>query len=223
MAGNATDVGGEKLRQSFNDLSSLVNFGFQMAHIVRYKRFIASLDWTYAHLVTDLENEYLKVDAHIYQWIVDPKLGYIVYNKIDYEEDNIIAGWSLEANIGAKYWVNNIQVDYSIPLFENYPIEGNIGAKQNWWDLMLGVKTKFVLSKSVLLSVAGDVGGFGLGNSSKSAWDITYANTFKVSDLVMVTAGYRSFRYKRIDGTGAEELNTKVHVYGPFVGVSFVL
>ena len=31
--------------------------------------------------------EYLKVDAHVYQWIVDPKLGYIVYNKIDYDEE----------------------------------------------------------------------------------------------------------------------------------------
>ena len=43
------------------------------------------------------------------------------------------------------------------------------------------------------------------------------------SNLVLVTAGYRSFRYKRIDGTGADELKTKVHAYGPFIGVSFVL
>ena len=66
-------------------------------------------------------------------------------------------------------------------------------------------------------------GSFGIGNSSKFAWDINYANTFKVSNLIMVTAGYRSFRYNRIDGTGADELKTKVHAYGPFIGVSFVL
>ena len=223
LAGNATDVGGEKLRQSFNDLSSITNFGFQMANTVRYKRIVASLDWTYAHLGTGLSTDYLEVDAHVYQWIVDPKLGYIVYDKIDYEEGKVIAGWSLETNIGAKYWVNDIQVDYSIPIFENFPIEGTFGEKQDWWDLMLGVKTKFVLSKTVLLSIAGDVGGFGIGNSSKFAWDLAYANTFKVSNLVMVTAGYRSFRYNRIDGTGADELKTKVHAYGPFIGVSFVL
>jgi len=223
LAGNATDVGGEKLRQSFNDLSSLTNFGFQMVTNARYKRFTASLDWTYAHLGTEMSNVALTVDAHIYQWIVDPKLGYIVYDKINYDEENVIAGWSLEANIGAKYWVNDIDVDYTLKIFENYPIEGNIGEKQGWWDLMLGLKTKFVLSKSVLLSVGADVGGFGLGNSSEFAWDFNYSNTFKVSKLLMVTAGYRSFRYKRVDGTGEDELKTKVNAYGPFIGVSFVL
>ena len=52
---------------------------------------------------------------------------------------------------------------------------------QEWWDLMVGLKTKFVLSKTVLLSIGGDVGGFGLGNSSKFAWDFSYSNSFKVS------------------------------------------
>lgn len=223
LAGNATDVGGEKLRQSFNDLSSLTNFGFQMESAVRYKRFTAKLDWTYAHLGTGINNDYLNVDGHVYQWIVDPKLGYIIYDKINFDETNVIAGWSLEANIGAKYWVNDIRVDYSIPVFDKFPIEGEFGEKQDWWDLMLGIKTRFILSKSVMLTVAGDIGGFGIANSSKFAWDLTYANTFKVSDLVLVTAGYRTFRYYRIDGTGNDEVKTKVHAYGPFIGVSFVL
>jgi len=223
LAGNATDVGGEKLRQSFNDLSSLTNFGFQMATTARYKRITATLDWTYAHLGAEMGNSALTVDAHVYQWIVDSKLGYIVYDKIDYQEDNVIAGWSLEANIGAKYWVNDINVDYTLLIFDKFPIEGNIGEKQDWWDLMLGLKSNFILSKSVLLSIGGDVGGFGIGNSSDFAWDMSYANTFKVSELILVTAGYRSFRYKRIDGTGDDELKTKVHAYGPFIGVSFVM
>jgi hypothetical protein len=223
LAGNATDVGGEKLRQSFNDLSSITNFGFQMTTSGRYKRITAVLDWTYAHLGSTLNNDYLNVDAHVYQWIVDPKVGYIIYDEIDYNEENVIAGWSLEATLGAKYWVNDVQVDYTLDILENFPIEGGISEKQAWWDLMIGVKTKFILSKSVLLSVAADVGGFGIGNSSKFAWDLAYANTFKISKLIMVTAGYRTFRYNRIDGEGESELKTKVNAYGPFLGVSFVL
>lgn len=39
----------------------------------------------------------------------------------------------------------------------------------------------------------------------------------------MVTAGYRSFRYNRVDGSGMDELKTKVNVYGPFIGILFVL
>ncbi|MCG8581473.1 MAG: hypothetical protein MI866_16230 [Bacteroidales bacterium] len=223
LAGNATDVGGEKLRQSFNDLSSLTNFGFQMATNARYKRFTATVDWTYAHLASSIDNSALTVDANVYQWIVDNKLGYIVYDNIKYNEDNVIAGWSIEANIGGKYWLNDIDVDYTLLIFENFPINGNIKEKQDWWDLMLGLKSKFILSKSVLLSVSGDVGGFGIGNSSDFTWDFTYANTFKVSNLVLVSAGYRSFRYKRTEGSGENEVKTKVHAYGPFIGVSFVL
>ncbi len=223
LAGNATDVGGEKLRQSFNDLSSLTNFGFQMATTARYKRLTATVDWTYAHLASSIDNAVLIVDANVYQVIIDNKIGYIVYDHIKYDEKNVIAGWSIEANIGAKYWLNDINVDYSLLLIENYPIEGQINEKQDWWDLMLGTKTNFILSKSVLLSISGDIGGFGIGNSSQLSWDLNYANTFKVSDLILVTAGYRSFRYNRTDGTGDNELKTKVHAYGPFIGVSFAL
>ncbi|WP_430815636.1 hypothetical protein [Carboxylicivirga sp. RSCT41] len=222
LAGNATDVGGESLRQSFNDLSSLTNFGFQMTSSVRYKRYIISLDWTYAHLATGMGGDLLTVDANVHQWIVDPKIGYFIYNKVDYKEEAVIAGWSLEANIGAKYWSNNIEVDYALHS-DILPIEGSINEKQDWWDIMLGAKARFILSKSVLLSVAGDIGGFGLGNSSDLSYDFTYANSFKVSRLILVTAGYRSFKYKRTDGSGENKLKTKVNAYGPFLGVSFVL
>ncbi len=56
-----TDVGGEKLRQSFNDLSSITNFGFQLSAAARYKRFILSFDGTYAALGSELGSELQKV------------------------------------------------------------------------------------------------------------------------------------------------------------------
>ena len=223
LAGQATDVGGEKLRQSFNDLTSLTNFGFQTFATARYKRITMTVDGTFAILGSGIENKSLTVDAEINQWIVDNKIGYIVYDRIDFNDVDVIAGWSLEATLGAKYWSNDINIDYSMLIGDIFPIEGSISEIQKWWDLMVGFKTKFVLSKSVLLSVGGDIGGFGLGNSSKFAWDFIYANTFRVSNLVLVTAGYRIFRYKRVDGIGDEELNTKVSAFGPFIGVSFVL
>jgi hypothetical protein len=74
----------------------------------------------------------------------------------------------------------------------------------------------------VLLGLSLSGGGFGIGNASKYSWDFVYTNTFKVSKLILVTAGFRSFLYKREDGEGAEEVDTKVHVLGPLIGVSFV-
>jgi hypothetical protein len=50
LAGQATDVGGEKIRQSFNDLTSLTNFGFQLYTVIMYKKWLLSADGTYANL-----------------------------------------------------------------------------------------------------------------------------------------------------------------------------
>jgi len=222
LVGRATDVGGEKLRQSFKDLSSLTNFGFQLSAAARYKRFMLSFDGTY--LGTTAGSELLTIDFSIDQWILDPKLGYLVFEDIHYNEEDVIAGWSLEANIGAKHWINDVNVNYSIQIGDNPPIlEDGISEPQQWWDLMLGVKTRIILSKSVLLGVAGNIGGFGIGNSSKLSWDVTYINTFRVSKLITVSAGYRTFRYKRIDGEGDSRLETSVNAFGPMLGVSFVL
>ncbi|MBK3516743.1 hypothetical protein [Carboxylicivirga marina] len=88
---------------------------------------------------------------------------------------------------------------------------------------MIGAKARIIISKSVLLSVGGDIGGFGIGNSSDLSYNFTYGNSFKVSKLLLITAGYRSLKYNRTDGSGEDELHTKVSAYGPFIGVSFVL
>lgn len=223
LASQATDVGGERLRQSFNDLSSMTNFGFQMTSTLRYKRYLLSFDGTYARLGSDAGIDILNVDFSIDQWIIDPKLGYLVYDDIHFREDEVIAGWSMEVNAGAKYWSNDVKVNYALQIGDPPPlIEGSLNELQSWWDLMLGFKTRIILSKSVYLGLSSNMGGFGIGNSSKFSWDLTYSNTFKVSDLLMVTAGYRQFSYRRVDGSGDNQLDSKVSVFGPMLGVSFM-
>jgi len=223
LAGQATDVGGEKIRQSFNDLVSMTNFGFQLNATVMYKDFLFTADGTYANLGSNLVEGPLTVDLDIKQYMLDLKLGYLVYSDISFDEDNVIRGWAIEVNAGAKYWKNDVVVDYKIQINDPPPlIEGGIVEPQLWWDLMVGSKARIFLSKYVLLGIAGDIGGFGIGNSSKLSWDFTYVNTFKVSNLISVTAGYRTFKYNREDGEGDEKLETTVHAFGPLLGVSFV-
>ena len=65
---------------------------------------------------------------------------------------------------------------------------------------MLGVKARIILNRSVLLGLSLSGGGFGIGNASTYSWDFAYINTFKVSRLLSVSAGFRSFRYKRTEG-----------------------
>jgi len=222
LAGMSTDVGGEKIRQSFNDIVGLTNMGFQLNAMVMYKKWILSADGTYAHLQAGADEGILIIDGSIKQYILDLKLGYLVFSNVSKADDNVIRGWALEINAGAKHWKNDVVIDYKVVVGETTLLEGNITEPQAWWDLMIGAKARFFLSDYVLLSVTGDIGGFGIGHSSKLSYDFTYANTFKVSKLISVTAGYRTFKYRRVDGEGENELETIVNAFGPMLGVSFV-
>ncbi len=223
LATQATDVGGERLRQSFNDLSSLTNFGFQLIAGIRYNRkYALTIDGTYADLGASQEEGFLKLELGIKQYIIDTRFGYEVYSNIDYSrQDDVVRGWSLETNIGGKFWRNDINLDYTIDIGIGDPISDRLDDTQQWWDLMIGVKSRIILSRTVLLGLMASVGGFGIDSSSKLAWDFTYTNTFKISKTIYVTAGFRTFQYKREDGVGDEALTTKVAVYGPLIGATF--
>jgi len=225
LASMSTDVGGESVRQSFNDLASVTNAGFQVISTLRYKKFSLTFDGTFATLGINENSTALKVDVEIKQNIFDFKLGYNVYENFEYEEVNLLRGWSIGVNAGAKYWKNDVFINSylqfdsesfpdPIPLIDQF-------IKQSWWDLMVGIHMKFVVSPKFLLTVGMDVGGFGIGDSSKFSYNFTYINTFKVHKNIAINAGFRSFRYKRLDGEGTEEIQTKVGVLGPLLGVTF--
>lgn len=222
LASQATDVGGEKIRQSFNDVYSITNSGFQLVLNARYKRFLFSADGTYAHLQSEIKERPLDVEVDILQYILHLKAGYLVYSNFEYENNDVIRGWSVETTIGAKYWRNDVEVDYSIQLGPFNPIEGSLNDLQSYWDPMLGVGFKFLLSRKVMLSAVFDYGGFNIGDASKYSYDFTYANSFLVADWAVIHAGYRSFKYNRTDGEGDDEVETTVSAFGPILGVSVI-
>lgn len=223
FASQATDVGGEKIRQSFKDLASLTNSGFQIVGTIRYKKWTSSVDGTFANLGFEENEGFLDLKLKIIQTILDLRLGYEVYKDFKFDDKQVIKGWSLEINAGTKYWRNDLGISYNLDLGNAGNIDESINEKQRWWDLMIGVKLKFVLSKKVLLGVSASGGGFGIGNSNNFSSDFTFSNSFLVSDLLMINAGFRNFRYKRTDSTVDGELKTKVNVLGPLLGVTFRL
>lgn len=221
LASQSTDVGGQSIRQSFNDLANLTNAGFQILATVGYKKFDFSFDGTFAELGSDLNQGPLMADLVVNQKIFGFKGAYKVYENFELEKDNVIKGWDLKVNLGGKYWWNKIEVDYQIVIGNFVVDSGVINEDQDWWDLMIGLNPRFVISKKFVLSVDGNIGGFGIGNSSDFAYDLTYLNSFIISKLIAIHAGFRSFKYKRVDGSGDDKLETKVSVLGPMLGVSF--
>jgi len=224
LASQATDVGGEQIRQSFNDLSSMTNFGFQLITQIMYKKWILAADGTYANLGSRSGEGLLQLDLDIKQYMLDLRLGYLVLNRVDQTSgDGVVRGWAMEVNGGAKYWRNDVTLDYALGLEGSPPlVEDSFVTEQSWWDPMIGAKARIILSEYVLLGLSLSGGGFGIGNASDYSWDFAYTNSFKVSGLITVTAGFRSFMYNRVDGEGESAVDTKVHVLGPLLGVSFV-
>ena len=223
LASQSTNVGGNRITQSFGELSSLTDTGFQLIAMVRYKRFGLTLDGTWASLGSETEQGPLVLDVRVKQKILDFRGSYLLYETFQMEDNRVIEGWSLEVLGGAKYWSNDLNVDYTVFLGQQPVLEGSVEEPQSWWDPMLGVRTTISLAPKVLLSSWISFGGFGIGNSSKFAYDFTYLNAFRVSRLITINAGFRNFRYERVDGSGADELETRVNVLGPFLGVSFFL
>jgi hypothetical protein len=225
LASQSTDVGGTQLRQSFNDLYSLTNFGFQLVASVMYRNWILTADGTYADLGASDDESLLWLDLDVKQTILDLRLGYLMLNRVDHEDQSeVVRGWNLEVNAGAKYWRNDVTLDYAFTLGDAPPlVEGRLETVQSWWDPMIGARARIILSRTVLLGIHVSGGGLGIGGASEFSWDFLYTNTFKVSRLFSVTAGFRFFAYRYVEGEGDSELETRVSVYGPLLGVSLVL
>ena len=68
-------MGGEQLRWSFNDLSSMTNFGFQLVTHVDDKDLILTAEGTFANLGAEQAEGLLQVALDIKQYILDLSLS----------------------------------------------------------------------------------------------------------------------------------------------------
>jgi hypothetical protein len=93
-------------------------------------------------------------------------------------------------------------------------VDGN----QNWWDLTTGLSARWPLNKKVEFHLWGNVGGFGIGNSSDYTWEFGFVTSFLVSRWFGFPVGYRMLQYSRESG-GTE---TNLTMQGPIIGFTFV-
>jgi hypothetical protein len=205
FAAQSTDVAGQQLRSSFNDLASITNLGFQCRLYARWRWVVFSADWTYADMQTESDILLTNVDMKINQHILDMKLGGKVYD----------SSW---VSAGARYWDNTI--NYTITtqpvLPGNDPSVDTGTDAQTWWDPVLGMHMHFPVTPKVGFLVRATGGGFGIGNASDYLWDAEFAALFRVSNRLMISAGYRQFKYRRTD----DDITQTVTVVGPAIGLS---
>jgi len=215
FAAQSSDVGGEKLRQSFNDLASITNLGFQGRLLARWRWLTLAVDYTYADQSSATDIGVAAIDMALKQHILDMKLGGIIYDTRTSKQDGGVGVW---IGAGARYWDNDVDITVTIrpilPGGSETVIPENTG--QSWWDPVLGLGLHFPVTPTIGFLVQATGGGFGIGSASDYVWDAEFAALFRLSRRFLLSAGYRQFKYDRTD----DDIRQTVTVTGPFIGLS---
>ena len=219
FAAQSTDVAGQQLRSSFNDLASITNIGFQCRLYARWRWAVFAADWTYADMQTESDILLMNIDMKINQHILDMKLGGKVYDSRTSAKDGGMGIW---VSAGVRYWDNTINYTFTTePILPgNDPTVESGTEAQTWWDPVLGLHMHFPVTPKVGFLVRATGGGFGIGNASDYLWDAEFAALFRLTNRLMLSAGYRQFKYKRTDGEGDAAVTQEVTVVGPAIGLS---
>lgn len=219
FAAQASDVSGRKLRQSFNDLASITNVGFQSRLAARHKWAIFTADWTYARQESETGVGRTDIHMQLEQHILDMKLGVEVYDTRTSAQDGGMAIW---AAAGARYWDNDVDLTVTtrpvLPGNDPTVITENTG--QKWWDPVLGLAFHWPVTSTVGFGARATGGGFNIGSASKYMWDAECLAIFNPWRRFMIAVGYRLFKYDRTDGEGDDAVRQTVTVNGPIVGLS---
>jgi len=220
FASQSTDVGGQAIRQSFNDLASITNVGFQGRMLARWRWLLFAADWTYSDMSSSQEVGRITASQQINQHILDMKLGGAVHDSRTPAQGGGVGIW---VAAGARYWDNQTEL-----VFSREPIlpGGEVGvdtldAAQSWWDPVIGVTLQFPVTPAVSFLVRATGGGLGMGDASSYIWDAEFGALFRIARRWMISAAYRQFKYDRTDGTGEDKVKQTVSVVGPAVGISF--
>jgi len=218
FAAQSTDVGGQTIRQSFNDLASITNLGFQARVLARWRWVLFSADWTYSDMETNLGIGRIQIDQQVSQHILDMKLGGKVYDSRTPRMDGGIGIWMAA---GARYWDSKVDLLLTRePILPGDPVQETVETGQTWWDPVLGLSLHFPVTPGVSFLVRTTGGGLGIGNASTYLWDAEFSALFRVTRRLMISAGYRQFKYDRTDGEGEDEVEQTVSVVGPAIGLS---
>lgn len=94
---------------------------------------------------------------------------------------------------------------------------------ENWVDLVIGARSEVALSQNLGGFVRGDVGGFGIGTSSRFTWNIQGGFEFACTDFPGWSGvlGYRVLDIDAVKYSGAQRFIFDMRIHGPFVALNY--
>jgi opacity protein-like surface antigen len=118
----------------------------------------------------------------------------------------------VEGAAGLRYYDLDLSTDLEGILIAD--VSWDIGAA--WTDIVIGGRATAPISDRWTARVFGDIGGFGIGDSSDLSWEFVGTLSYVLSDRWSMQIGYRHLSIKQeIDG-----IDAKVGLSGPVIGAS---
>ena len=112
---------------------------------------------------------------------------------------------------GARYW--HIENEISV---SNIEIREKTA---DWTDPFIGARMLIPLSERLMLTLRGDVGGFGVG--SDFTWNVVGLLGYEFTEMISAWAGYRAIGVEFEEGDGINRYEIDATFHGPMIGAMF--
>jgi len=89
-----------------------------------------------------------------------------------------------------------------------------------WCDLVVGARAGVQLTDDLGVFVRGDIGGFGIGDSSSQACNVITGFEYRCSECASLIGGYRWLKIDREDGIGRDRSLIDATFSGPLVALA---
>jgi len=215
-----TDVDGSVIRGNVDQTAPLTKGAFMFIATASWKRWTVSFDGLFSQIGTTQVIGPVDLAVDVDQKILTPKVGFKV---LDSRSQGVDGGVALWTNLGARNWITEPALSYTwTPIFGNDPpTSDSVVLKDSWWDPIVGASAHFNVTRVVHFFAKGNVGGFGLGDSSDFTWDLGAYASFRIWKYAAIHAGHQALYYDRTAGEPGAEVRTKHFMSGLFFGVSF--
>lgn len=199
------DVG---YRASAIDLLSHFRFGLMGAAEARHDRVLFPLDMMWIRLRDDKALPFPGLSAtsaniKAGMFILTPKTGFRVINREKFKADFLM---------GLRYWHfgENLQ-------FNPSRLGLNFSKSQNWVDPLIGGKIETAVSQKSVITIAGDVGGWGA--ASQLEYQVVGMLGYKLKPSMTLQAGYR-YLYADYEKNGPANASNKFALSGIVLGMT---
>jgi hypothetical protein len=210
---------------SFSDVLKNLNVAGMVRARADFDKFSVVFDGEYFDLETDREQKTVRVGPgpgvpltasaklEFVQYILELNSGYEIFNVSGpfSAGPNNDRGTRGELYLGARYLSFKPEIKLQGPFGSS-----TFGEWDSWVDGLVGARLFVDLSKTVVLGIQGDVGGFNIGQSDNLAWSQITSLSWRFSDSMALSLGYKFLDFRRESG----DVTTKTQLRGPFIATS---